>query len=959
MPATDPRSTTALRRTVAAATSFAVAVSAIGVPVWSPDAGVRAAAQTEVNLGATATKDSLGGGGWLGTIRLADGDYTPRTVRSVRLNFGPNAGAGLKFNPEDTYDVQLAQGTRVLQNFGTLTGRGGFDAAGNRWLDVDLPEDVTLRDQQALQIRKAGAANSLPIRAGLTAQGPTATGYPNARFSPAAAQATTVTRAAQATMTVTPTATVTTTPITTAATTTVTHLAPAATTTPSTYRTTTSTISASATTTTRTVSTTVTPTATRTTAPTVTVGTRTTTQQVQAVTVTPTSTRYVTPTETAPTETVTYTAPTVTVRAQTATVTPVVEVVTTPTVTERATKTLTQVRTQVTTAPTTTVIAPTVTAAPRTVTSTPTVTETPTVTGAPKTAIRTVPQTVTPTTAVTRRVTTTAAPRTTTVEVTGVNSFDWDRAKVKPGEVAVVQPSRAAGAPEKVRFATVAVEKRAGDGATVPVAADESWISVQEDGTLVLTPPPGTAEGVYEVRLAEETTGETDTVTVVVAPAESMAQRYAIKDPETQTPAGVARAAAAPRAHVTEGGVAYPDRALPRGTAFAVDFPGAEVDGDGRVTYAPPVDTPPGVVSIPVAVTFPDGSRSTYHARFVVGTPLMAARHPLAYEAGVTVPAGNASAVLLASGAEFPEGTTFALRNGAEFPGWSLWLDERTGALKVIAPSQGGGNITVPVVAYFTDGSTQEIAVPVGVAGPDTKAAKQAAQRGQSYDSATGIRGERVTLDLNGNAEAGTTFRLLEGPADTAVDTQTGQLAVRIPQDAVVGEPIVVKVRAMYDDNSAAELAATINVADQATLYPPRFDGSLVQVGGRAALKQTLGVPAGTRFEVDFAKDGWNVSVDANTGEVKVTTDSSVPHGDKALVPVKVTYPDGSSRLVAVPVTATRPVQPQVPEAVEPDGSSIRTWLPILIGALVAIGATGYAVWLNQDALLAAMGIRV
>ena len=173
MPATDQRSTTALRRTVAAATSFAVAVSAIAVPVWSPDTGVRAHAQSEVNLGATATKDSLGGGGWLGTIRLADGDYTPKTVRSVRLNFGPNAGDGLRFNPEDSYDVQLAQGTRVIQNFGTLTGRGGSDAAGNRWLDVDLPEDVTLRDQQSLQIRKAGAATRLPIRAGFTAQGPT------------------------------------------------------------------------------------------------------------------------------------------------------------------------------------------------------------------------------------------------------------------------------------------------------------------------------------------------------------------------------------------------------------------------------------------------------------------------------------------------------------------------------------------------------------------------------------------------------------------------------------------------------------------------------------------------------------------------------------------------------------------------------------------------------------------
>lgn len=959
MPATDPRSTTALRRTVAAATSFAVAVSAIALPVWSPDTGMRAVAQTEVTLGATATKDSLGGSGWLGTIRLAAGDYTPRTVRSVRMNFGPNAGAGLKFNPEDTYDVQLVQGTTVLKNFGTLTGRGGSDPAGNRWLDLDLPEDVTLRDQQALQIRKPGAANRLPIRAGVTAQGPTATGYPNARFSPAAVQATTVTRTAQAT-TVTPTVTVTTTPTVTAATMTVTQVAATATTTPSSYRTTTPTVTASATTTTRTVSTTVTPTATRTTTPTVTVGTRTTTQQAQAVTVTPTSTRYVTPTVTAPTRTVTSTAPTVTVRAETATSTPVVEVVTTPTVTERATKTLAQVSTQITTAPTTTVTASTVTAAPRTVTSTPTVTETPTVTAAPTTAIRTVPQTVTPTTAVTRRVTATAAPRTTTVEVMGVNSFDWDRAKVKPGEVAVVQPSRAPGAPEKVRFATVAVEKRAGDGASAPVAVDESWISVQEDGTLVLTPPPGTAEGVYEVRLAEETTGETDTVTVVVAPAESMAQRYAIKDPETQTPAGVARAASAPRAHVIEGGVAYPDRALPAGTTFKVEYPGAHVDGQGRVTFTPPANTPPGVVTIPVTVAFPDGSTSTYRARFVVGTPLLAARFPLTYESGVTVPAGDSSAVLLAEDSGFPEGTRFALRNDAQFPEWSLWLDERSGALKVVAPSQGGGKISVPVVAYFTDGSTQEISVAVGVAGAGTKAAARA----QSYDPATGIRGERLTLELRGKPEAGASYQLLDAPAGATIDRATGQLSIQVPQDATTGEPIEVKVRALYTDKSAAELAATFNVVDQAALYPPQFEGSLVQVGGGATLKQKLAVPEGTRFDVDFVRDGWNVSIDANTGELKVTTTASVPNGDQALVPVKVTYPDGSSGLIAVPVTASQPqlAQPQAPKQEEPEESSIRGWLPVLLGALVAIGAGGYAVWLNRDELrrtLAGMGIHI
>lgn len=927
MPANDQRSTTALRRTVAAATSFAVAVSAIAVPVWSSETGVRAVAQTEVTLGATATKDSLGGGGWLGTIRLADGDYTPKTVRSVRLNFGPNAGAGLGFYPEDTYEVRLAQGTSVLDDFGTLTGFGGSDASGNRWLDIDLPRDITIRDQQSLQIRQPGAVNRLPIRAGFTAPGPTATGYSTARFS-------------VPTVTVTPTATVTVTPTATAATSTVTLRAPATTITPVTFTTTTSTAVAAATTLTQVArTTTTTPYVTRSVTPTVTAPPVTATRQAQAVTVTPTADTTVTPTVTAPTRTVTSTAPTVTVRAQTATVTPIVQVTNTSTVTERVTVTPSVTVSVVSEAPAVTTTAATATAAPRTATSTPTARVTPTVTGAPRTLTSTVSNTVIPVTEVTRPVTVTAAPKTKTVEVAAPDNFRWDRAKVLPGEMVVIQPSRAPGSAAEASFSAV--------------GAEEAWVEVQEDGTVVLTPPPGTAPGVYEVRVGEATTGETDTVTVIVAPEESMALRYTIADTNAHTPAGSSRTAPAPRARVVEGGITYPDRALPRGTTFEVDVPGAAVDADGRVTFTPPADTPPGLLAVPVSVTFPDGSRSTYRAQFVVGTPLMAVRYPLAYESGVTVPAGTASAVLPVADGSFPEGTTFALRNGAQFPGWSLWLDEHTGALKVIAPAEGSADITVPVVAYFTDGSTQDLNVAVGVA----KASATAVKGSLSYDIATAMRGERVTIPLNGNAERGTAFTLLEAPANAAVDAATGQLDVSVPHDALSGEPIQVAVRALYPDRSAAQIVATVNVVDQAALYPPQFEGSRVTVGGDTTLAQKLNVPAGTRFASEFAKPGWNVSVDAATGELKVRADASVPDGDQVLVPVRVTYPDGSTRVVAVPVTASQPARTTLPAAPEPDGSSISNWLPILLGALVAIGATGYAVWLNQDELRKALRI--
>lgn len=168
------------RRAAAVATALALAGGATAVPAGP--LSVVAQAQTEYQLGATATKDSLGGGGWLGSVRLMNGDYAPKTISSVRLNFSSSAGNGLSFPPHDTYDVRLVQGTTVLQNLGTIEGYGESDSSGNRWLDLDLRSPVTLQDGLTLQIRKPGAANSLPIRAGLTAPGPTAIGYSDRRF---------------------------------------------------------------------------------------------------------------------------------------------------------------------------------------------------------------------------------------------------------------------------------------------------------------------------------------------------------------------------------------------------------------------------------------------------------------------------------------------------------------------------------------------------------------------------------------------------------------------------------------------------------------------------------------------------------------------------------------------------------------------------------------------------------
>lgn len=168
------------RRIIAAATALALAGGATAVPA-GPLSAV-AQAQTEYQLGATATKDSLGGGDWVATVRNNDGGYRPKEISSVRLNFGPSAGDDRGFPAKDIYDVRLVKGIEKFEKLGSVEGSGGSDDSGNRWLDLDLPVSVMLTDDVVLEIRKPGADSSLPVGKTGTAEEFTASGFIEPRF---------------------------------------------------------------------------------------------------------------------------------------------------------------------------------------------------------------------------------------------------------------------------------------------------------------------------------------------------------------------------------------------------------------------------------------------------------------------------------------------------------------------------------------------------------------------------------------------------------------------------------------------------------------------------------------------------------------------------------------------------------------------------------------------------------
>lgn len=122
------------------------------------------------NYPATATD-------WRAIFRLYDGDYEPKTFRSVRLYFYVIGGAGKNFPAEDTYAVKLTHGTTEIEDFGEVTGYGHIDDTGTRWMDFTFDKDVTLKDGQTLIVDKKGGAGTLPVRGFGSSQGAGGKGF--------------------------------------------------------------------------------------------------------------------------------------------------------------------------------------------------------------------------------------------------------------------------------------------------------------------------------------------------------------------------------------------------------------------------------------------------------------------------------------------------------------------------------------------------------------------------------------------------------------------------------------------------------------------------------------------------------------------------------------------------------------------------------------------------------------
>ena len=317
-------------------------------------------------------------------------------------------------------------------------------------------------------------------------------------------------------------------------------------------------------------------------------------------------------------------------------------------------------------------------------------------------------------------------------------------------------------------------------------------------------------------------------------------------------------------------------------------------ENTGEITVTIPENAKPGdKITVPVVVTYPDGSKDNVDVTVTVDNPDAKTADEIepVYEDGsgkpgedVTVPApefkdkdGNPTTP--------PEGTTFT--PGENTPD-GVTIDENTGEITVTIPKDAnpGDKITVPVEVTYPDGSKDNVDVTVTVDNPDAKTADEIEPE---YKDGSGKPGEDVKVDKpefkdkDGNPTTppeGTTFTPGENAPDgVVVDENTGEITVTIPKDAKPGDKITVPVEVTYPDGSKDNTTVTVTVDNPdkpvdegADTTPPKIDPikpddkTVTGTGDRPNENITVTFPDGKEVPATTDENGkWTVKVPDGT----------------------------------------------------------------------------------------------
>lgn len=503
---------------------------------------------------------------------------------------------------------------------------------------------------------------------------------------------------------------------------------------------------------------------------------------------------------------------------------------------------------------------------------------------------------------------------TTAKPAPSVDDFDWDELTVQAGTTKVAVPAH-----KPSQTVNVSVD---GDA--------PEWLSVASDGQVVAEPGRDVKPGAYKVDVVSEA-GERDTITVKVTAPVSDADRISDEEyKDTYVQAGKKQSSRRPIASIDRDGIGYKGQPLPAGTKFSTDSAEGTVDKDtGVVTVKAPLRTPAGeTITIPVDFTYPDGTKGKADAVFHVDAGAQNEAYKPAYQEGLGAQPGKTVVVPLLDGT-FPvnkDGENVGqyalapvyddkgkeLGTAKAYKGWDVSIDPDTGAIYAAAPEENPEPIEVPVRVLYSDGTVSDkdgeptvFARIAALTGPSLADSSEPAGYGKPFFDADG----NIRMFPTGSMPPGATFEqtgLTALPVE--IDPETGAITVKVSEDAPVGANFDIPLKLTLPDGSVQEI--TVPVATQSEAASQVVSWRPVQVtdAGTPVTVAPSQAPAGATFALaaSFDADGWQASVDPKTGAITAARNGDEEDPQAALIPVVVTFADGSQRVVEVPATTVR-----------------------------------------------------
>ncbi|WP_288858003.1 YPDG domain-containing protein [uncultured Corynebacterium sp.] len=505
------------------------------------------------------------------------------------------------------------------------------------------------------------------------------------------------------------------------------------------------------------------------------------------------------------------------------------------------------------------------------------------------------------------------------------DQFEWNPIKVRAGEETGVTPVRS----------TQGVRVLAEPG-------NPDWFTVFANGAVYAAPSRDAKPGTYTMKVRTEK-GEQDTITVEVTAAVKDSVRYESSYADTYVRAGGTATSPAPYARLGYNGMVFERQPLPKEASFSTEAEGVKLNQHtGQITLSADLDAEVGKpIDVPVTVTYPDGSTKEIIAHFQVLAPQFAQTQKFEYERreafeGETIKVNLTEPFDPASDPEFAIQT-----NASKYQGWDLFIDATTGTITATAPAQDAKPLNVEVVARYSDGSSKTVVAVIGV----RDAKPQAYTSNLDFEDAVVGDDGTVTITPKGDIPTGVTFEpegaaALGGVAGLRVDVdeKTGQIKVTLPKDAKPGQGYDLGVRINFPDGGSKVVQLNVARDSQAHREQPSWTPIGVAIGANAVTQEPKVAPKGATYAIsaDFAAEGWKAAVNATTGALTVAAPASAHVGDRSMIPIVVTFEDGSQKLVEAQVTAVKAMGGAVSNAYDPTqvraGETV-TLTPTLQGA--------------------------